>query len=74
MIVFLSDDHASSSMVNSCETYFEFVQQLLLRLNLTTPCCLGNVSYCEEEKPAGNSRTPLKEGVLWLYMPVNVFA
>ncbi|XP_064396790.1 zinc transporter ZIP6-like isoform X1 [Halichondria panicea] len=32
----------------TCESTFEFMEQLLLRLNLTSDCCLENGTACEE--------------------------
>ncbi len=57
----------------TCETTFEFVEQLLLRLNLTSDCCLENGTGCVE---GGNERalprTGASQGTLSIIMPFKI--
>ena len=54
------DEHELSFPLNlTCQNTFQFVEQLLLRLSLTSECCLENGTACEEEEeeagPIGSS-------------------
>ena len=51
-----SDEHANETLESnftctSCSAVHDFVQTLLIRLNVTTPCCLGNNTACTPEDP-----------------------
>ena len=54
---------------SSCGAVYDFVQTLLIRLNVTTPCCLGktNSSSCDDtnddtDEPGTRSRTDPAKG------------
>ena len=52
------DEHELSFPLNlTCQNTYLFVEQLLLRLNLVSDCCLENGTACEEEEDPGPSRT-----------------
>ena len=52
---------------SSCDAIYGFVQELLVHLNVTTPCCLGNSSACdvidEGSEPNVNTRTDPAKGI-----------
>ena len=46
------DEHSIGNLTSnftcsSCGAIYGFIKKLLLRLNVTTPCCLGNITACE---------------------------
>jgi hypothetical protein len=68
--------NATSDLCPSCDVIHDFVRELLVRLNVTTPCCLGNSSACdvnnssaydvnnEESEPETSSRTDPAKGMI----------
>ena len=63
----------TSGLCSSCDTIYDFVQELLINLNVTTPCCLGNTSACDEigdatEPPA--TRTDPAKGIIYKIKPI----
>jgi len=58
------EDEHSGPLNLTCESTFEFVEMLLLRLNLTDNCCLENGTVCEEDgEPGGVTRPSSSEGM-----------
>ncbi len=67
-------DTPGSQLNLTCESTFEFVEQLLLRLNLTSDCCLENGTACEEGATESTvPRTQVSQGILSIYDPVLIF-
>ena len=65
----MTNETVSSNLTcSSCEAIFDVVQKLLLRLNVTTPCCLGDNSTCSDHVDPENpeERTdPAKGMCVW---------
>ena len=60
----VTNETVSSNLTcSSCAAIFDFVQELLLRLNVTTPCCLSDNLTCSDPvdpDPAGGRTDPAK--------------
>ncbi len=46
----------------TCESSFQFIEQLLLRLNLTSDCCLVNGTVCKVTAGSGSQKTGVAQG------------
>ena len=67
VVCFVEDEehHENETMVHemptnltsnfTCGVMYEFVNQLLVRLNLTTECCLENGTMCDTDEPTSNT-------------------
>ena len=55
----------TSGLCSSCDTIYGFVHKLLINLNVTTPCCLGNTSACAivKETESPDTRTDPAKGI-----------
>ena len=42
---------------SSCDSIYDFIQQILIDLNVTTPFCLGNGSVCDNSTDSGRTAT-----------------
>lgn len=49
-----------------CNAIYDFVSLLLVRLNLTTDCCLENGTMCDGGTKAPGNKTNLRQGILLL--------